>query len=264
MTAPSPSAHPRRPRHPPTPALPMNPSTTAPPPPATGLRIALLEDLPEFAEQMVGWLEAAGHRCHWKAGTVEFMRMFARESFDLVLLDWQLPDGSGDEVLGWIQRTVDAPPPVIFVTSRGEEADVAHILDLGAQDYLVKPLRQLELLARVRAVARRRGGAADDVLLEIGNLRVDTLARSVERDGEPVELGGKEFAIIVLMLRNLGRVVSREQLYEAGWGRALSGTTRTVDTHVSQVRTRLGLTMASGWRLSSIYQRGYRLERATG
>ncbi len=233
---------------------------TLPPTQIEPLRIALLEDVPEFAEQMMAWLNAAGHRCHWQASVSEFTRMLSRESFDLVLLDWQLPDGSGDEVLRRMRSSTEPAPPVIFVTSRGDAVDVAHILDLGADDYLVKPVRQLELLARVRAIARRRS-AASAGSIEAGNLRVDTATRSVQRDGLPLELGAKEYAILVLMLRNLDRLLSREQIYEAGWGRAMSGTTRTVDTHVSQLRTHAGLTMANGWRLSSIYQRGYRLER---
>lgn len=226
----------------------------------SALRIALLEDLPEFAEPMIGWLTAAGHRCHWQASTAGFMRMLSRESFDLVLLDWQLPDGSGDEVLRWMQRTLDHAPPAVFVTSRADETDIAHILDLGAEDYLVKPVRQFELLARVRAIARRHSAAAASPVIEVGNLRIDTASRSVQRDGQAAELGPKEYAMLVLMLSNVDRLLSREQLYEAGWGRAMTGTTRTVDTHVSQLRTRLGLTMPHGWRLSSIYQRGYRLE----
>ena len=227
---------------------------------STPLRIALLEDQPEFAEPMIGWLTAAGHRCHWQASAAAFMQMLSRESFDLVLLDWQLPDGSGDDVLRWMQRALEHAPPAVFVTSRADESDIAHILDLGAEDYLVKPVRQIELLARVRAIARRHIASATSAVVEVGNLRVDTATRRVQRDGESTELGPKEYAMLVLMLNNVDRLLSREQLYEAGWGRVMTGNTRTVDTHVSQLRNRLGLTKPHGWRLSSVYQRGYRLE----
>lgn len=237
----------------------MSSPTPAPPPPA--LRIALLEDASEFAEQALGWLDAAGHRCEWQGTVAAFKHMLSRQHFDLALLDRQLPDGSGDEVLTWMQRTLDAAPPAIIITARGGEAEVAQVLDLGAEDYLVKPVRRLELLARVRAVTRRRGGEPPAEAIELGDLRIDTAQRRVHRGGVELALGAKEYAILLLMLRNLGRLLPREQLYEAGWGRPMAGTTRTVDTYVSQVRTKVGLTLERGWRLTSVYQRGYRLER---
>ena len=91
------------------------------------------------------WLTAAGHVCHWETRGTNFTRLLSRETFDVAVMDWQLPDRSGEEVLQWIRATLPNQMPVIFVTSRDSEADVAHILERGADDYLVKPVRKLEL-----------------------------------------------------------------------------------------------------------------------
>lgn len=230
--------------------------TTAP----HALRIALLEDDANYGELMRTWLTAAGHVCHWETRGTNFMRLLSRETFDVAVMDWQLPDRSGEEVLQWMRATLPNQMPVIFVTSRDSEADVAHILERGADDYLVKPVRKLELIARVRALARRAQGGPPKDTLEIGNLRIDQRAEQVYRDGELIELAPKEYNIIVLLMRNLGRLMSRGQIYELVWGRIAPDSLRTVDTHVSQVRTKLGLTPPNGWKLTSVYQHGYRLE----
>lgn len=230
-------------------------------PDAPGLRIALLEDDAPYGELLKSWLTAAGHTCYWEQRAAPFTRLLSRETFDLVVLDWQVPDRSGEEVLRWIRTAISSPVPVLFVTSRDSETDVAHILERGADDYLAKPVRKLEFLARVRAIARRGQGTPAKDLLVVGNLRADPRAETISRDGVAVDLAPKEFAIAALFLRNLGRLMSRGQIYEAVWGRAAPDSLRTVDTHVSQVRTKLGLVAPNGWKLSSVYQHGYRLER---
>ena len=202
---------------------------------------------------MVG-IHATGRRAQ------PFLRLLQRETFDVVLLDWALPDGSGEDVLKWLRRSSEQQVPVIFTTSRDSEADVAHILELGADNDLVKPIRRLELLARVRAVARRAQTPAAKEALALGNLRIDQLTECVYRDDQAIELARKEYSIIALLLRNAGRLMSRGQIYELVWGRAAPDSLRPVEPHVSQIRTKLGLTPIHGWKLTSIYQHGYRLE----
>jgi two-component system, OmpR family, response regulator RegX3 len=228
---------------------------------APSLRIALLEDDPAYGELLRAWLASANHVCHWETRAQPFMRLLTRETFDVVMLDWQVPDGSGEDVLAWLRKTEQHQVPVLFVTSRDSEADVARILERGADDYLTKPIRRLELLARVRALARRSQGAtaAKDVI-DIGNLRIDPIGETVQRDGAQVDLAPKEFSILALLARNAGRLLSRGQIYELVWGRVAPDSLRTVDTHVSQIRSKLGLTPANGWKLTSVYQHGYRLE----
>lgn len=225
------------------------------------LRIALLEDDPDHAALLRSWLTAAGHVCVWEKSTRAFIRMLSRETFDLAILDWKLPDGSGEEVLAWLRRPERESIPVIFVTSRDNEDDVAHILEAGADDYLVKPVAKRELLARIVAVTRRARPVARESDLRIGNIELEADRRAIRVGGEAIDLALKEFAIADYMLRNVGRLLSREHIYEAVWGRDAPDHLRTVDQHVSQVRIKLKLAPQFGWKISSVYQRGYRLER---
>jgi DNA-binding response OmpR family regulator len=136
------------------------------------------------------------------------------------------------------------------------------VLQYGADDYLVKPLRKLELLARIDAVVRRtRPAGGSDEAAEFGEFHVDAARRSITRRGEAIDLTQKDFDLAVFLFRNQGRLLSRNHLFEAVWGKSTEINSRTIDTHVSRLRTRLGLAPENGWRLASVYQHGYRLER---
>jgi two-component system response regulator RegX3 len=226
------------------------------------MRIAYLEDDNDQAALIRRWLEDAGHVCHHFDRGHALQRSLARESFDLYLLDWHLPDIDGLEVL----REIRARAPraaVIFTTARDRDADIARVLQAGADDFIAKPVRQGELLARIEAVARRTQGAEPAAeILELAPFRIDRGARSVERDGRRIELTDKEYALAEFLFQRAGKLVSREHLLEAVWGLQAKAQTRTVDTHMSRLRTKLGLGGEHGWRLASVHQFGYRLERA--
>lgn len=227
------------------------------------MRIALLEDEQDQADLVNAWLKAAGHGCHVYAGGRDLVREAQRETFDLFLLDWEVPGMSGAEVLVWIRANIAERVPVLFVTARQREEDIVHALSSGADDYMVKPLGRLELLARIDAVARRlraSPGQAEDVL-EYGRLSVDCRNRQAKLDGQEVAMTQKDYELTVFLLRNIGRLLSRGHILEAVWGQSAEINTRTVDTHVSRIRGKLQLTPENGWRLSAVYQHGYRLER---
>jgi DNA-binding response OmpR family regulator len=151
--------------------------------------------------------------------------------------------------------------PVLFATARDAEEDVVAALTGGADDYVVKPLRRQELLARVDALGRRARAATPHAeRLEAGAIVIDLGRRVVTRNGEPVDLTQKDFDLAVFLFRNVGQLVSRGHILESVWGRSADLNTRTVDTHISRLRSKLGLTPEHGWRLSAIYQHGYRLE----
>jgi len=151
----------------------------------------------------------------------------------------------------------------VFLTARDSEDDIVRALSNGGDDYLVKPPKQRELLARVAAVLRRhnveRGGAD---AFEVGPYQVDAQRRRIAIDGREVDLTQREFDLASFLFRRYGRIVSRDALLKNVWNLSTAVSTRTVDTHISRLRKKLELGGEHGWRLAAIYQHGYRLEQA--
>jgi DNA-binding response OmpR family regulator len=226
-------------------------------------RIAVLEDDASQAKLLQYWIASQGFACRMFTRGNDILKAVLRDTFDLVILDWRVPDLSGEEVLHAIREHVREPLPVLFTTARDREEDIVHALKSGADDYLVKPLRRLEFLARVDALLRRSRslGREAEALIEAGEFRIDPVGRTVHRGDAVVELTQKEFEMAALLFRNVGRLLSRSYLLDTVWGISAEVSTRTVDTHASQLRSKLGLYPESGWRLSAVYQHGYRLER---
>ncbi len=227
------------------------------------MRIALLEDDQEQADLIVRWLGEAGHTCsHFDNGR-DFLRKALRESYDLMMLDWMLPQMSGLEVLQKIRQSGKNFTPIIFITARDEESDIVRALEAGADDYMAKPVRYKELVARVAALARRAaGGRKPDDLPDTAPYVFDLKRKTVGLGDDEVELTHREFDLALFMFKNNGRVVSRSHILESIWGmHGADLNTRTVDTHISRLRKKLKLTESNGWQLSAIYQHGYRLER---
>jgi two-component system response regulator RegX3 len=225
------------------------------------MRIAVLEDDPSQADLIRLWLVGAGHVCHVFSRGREFMRTMTRDSFDLLMFDWELPDVNGDAVLAWVRANVRDNVPVLFATARAAEQDIVHALKTGADDYLVKPLRKSELLARIDALERRAKPQSRPMeRMRIGQFEIDIEHRAILREGKAVELTQKDFDLAAFLFRNVGNLVSRGHILESVWGRSPDLNTRTVDTHVSRLRSKLGLVPENGWKLSAVYQHGYRLE----
>lgn len=225
------------------------------------MRIALLEDDPDQAAILQTWLEGGGHSCKAFELGQEFIAGIKEEQFGLYIIDWELPDISGLEVLNWIRQKRGWTTPVLFVTVRDSEEDVVRALEHGADDYMTKPLRQMETMARIAALARR-GDAAQRAgeQLQFGNYRLNTSMRNVHDGDTEIELTETEFELASYLFRNSGRLLSRESILENVWKRGPEFNTRTVDTHISRLRKKLRLTPENGWRLSSVYRYGYRLE----
>lgn len=225
------------------------------------MRIAILEDDSIQSDLLSLWLQEAGHQCKAFTRGKDFLREVGRESYDFFLLDWMIPDQSGTEVLTSLRANLKEYVPVLFVTARDEEEDIVTALSAGADDYMIKPLRKRELLARIEAVARRSRPAVTQEAFSQDEFLIDPERRTIHRDGEEVSLTQKDFELALFLFRNLGRLMSRGHILESVWGRSAEINTRTVDTHVSRLRSKLGLTQENGWRLSAVYQHGYRLER---
>jgi DNA-binding response OmpR family regulator len=174
-----------------------------------------------------------------------------------------LPDTDGIQVLRWIREHIDWPIPVLFVTGKDQEADIVQALNQGADDYMTKPIKKLEMLARLRAVSRRvMPQEENQQVLEFGKYRIDVSTRTVFLNNVPVDLTQKEFDLVLFLFRNAGRVLSRGHILESVWGRNPNLNTRTVDTHASRIRNKLDLKAEHGWQLKAVYQHGYRLEQS--
>ena len=227
------------------------------------MRILLLEDDPIQLALAQRWLEEASHAVMGVTRGNDAMKVLGRDTFDLAILDWMIPDLGGDELLRWIRQR-HRRLPVMFATARDEEHEVADILRLGADDYVVKPLRRLEFVARVEALGRRSGALVEeaDRPIEVGAYRLDPGARVVTLGGRAVKLTPRMMEVALFMFRRRGELVSRSHLYEEVWGRKEPLDTRTVDTHMSRLRQALELDGRHGLRLGSVYQHGYRLEVA--
>lgn len=223
-------------------------------------RIGLLEDDPDQSRILTHWLNAAGYQVKVYPDAESFRSGYLHGSADLLILDWNLPEESGLSVLRWL-RASGSVLPVLFLTARHDEADVVVALQEGADDYVGKPARHDELLARVKALLRRtaQNRSEED---DIAPYRIDVMRRRIERDGQEITLTDREFDLALFLFRRHGRVISRETLLEHIWNISGEAPTRTVDTHVSRLRKKLELSGEHGWRLSAVYQHGYRLERA--
>lgn len=185
-----------------------------------------------------------------------------RELYDMLVIDWQVPDLSGAEVLRWAREKLPPTLPVLFMTSRSGEDDIVAGLAAGADDYMIKPIRRGELVARVQALLRRAYPSQNAVeQIQFGNYVFESRTGRLNVAGTEIEVTQKEFDLALLFFRNLGRPLSRAYILEAVWSRDVEIPSRTMDTHVSRVRSKLQLRPENGFRLAPVYSYGYRLEQ---
>ena len=230
------------------------------------MRVAILEDDPDQAELTRLWLTHAEHSVECFGNAATFLRAVKRDSFDLYVLDWVLPDLSGIEVLKKVRSEYTDFTPVIIATAKNDEKSTVRGLEAGADDYLAKPIRQGELVARVAAIFRRIGERKpEESGLEVSPYSLNSGAKAVSLNGNKISLTNREFELAYFFFRNAGKMISRGHILEEIWGiDNKSVSTRTVDTHVSRLRKKLDLSEQNGWKLSAIYQHGYRLEKVAG
>lgn len=224
------------------------------------MRIAALDDDALQLDLIRQATEAMGHICHTHCSGAELMRELRRQTFDLLIIDWQLPDTTGPEVVRWVRQHVDAKIPVLFVTHRQEERDIVEGLGSGADDFMVKPVRIGELTARVAALLRRAYPENAAGILDFGRYRFVPETRSIEMDGKPVELKNREYDLALFLFQNMGRLLSRDHLREIVWGQAADVMSRSLDTHISRLRSLLDLRPANGFIVTAVYGVGYRFE----
>ena len=200
-------------------------------------RLLVAEDEPALRQVMCDYLSSEGFRTLPAASGEDALRLFAAERPDLLVLDWMLPDLSGLDVA--LRVRAQGTTPIIMVTARGEEPDIIVGLEIGADDYLVKPVSMRQLAARVRAVLRRATATQQADVLTLGTLRIDFLGQTVSCEGKEIPLTATEFKLLAALARSPGRVFSRLQLMEAALGDYYEGYERTIDSHISHLRRKL-------------------------
>ena len=222
-------------------------------------RILFVEDEPSISDPFSKALAREGFEPVVARTGREALALAQRIDPDLVLLDLNLPDGDGRDVARELRRRSDTP--IVMLTARGTEMDKIVGLEIGADDYVVKPFSGAEVIARIRAVLRRskRAEAPEPVEpVAIGPLLVDLRARRVTLAGAPVELSRKEFDLLAELVRNAGSVVSREDLMDRVWDENWFGSTKTLDTHVGWLRRKLGDDSAAPRFLHTVRGVGFR------
>lgn len=229
----------------------------------TAARIAIIEDDPVHRAIAEALLRRAGFEVAVFGTTIDFRRHLGAGGVDLVLVDWELPDESGLEFLMSLRKAGNVDLPVIFLTGREDERHVVEAFGAGADDYIIKPARPAELVARVHNALRRSGAERDAEELEFAPFKFRPRDQLLFMDGEEVKLTPREFDLVLYFFQRMGRIISREALLSQVWNVGPNVATRTVDTYVSRIRKRLGLSGESGWRIEGIYQNGYRLTRTS-
>nr|WP_218888670.1 response regulator transcription factor [Saccharopolyspora hordei] len=221
----------------------------------------IVEDEESFADPLAFLLRKEGFTPSIAATGPEALDEFDRNGADIVLLDLMLPGMSGTDVCKQLRQRSSVP--VIMVTARDSEIDKVVGLELGADDYVTKPYSARELIARVRAVLRRRGGEAEEQqpqVLTAGPVRMDVERHVVTVDGEDVNLPLKEFDLLEYLLRNVGRVLTRGQLIDRVWGADYVGDTKTLDVHVKRLRSKIEPNPADPRHLITVRGLGYKFE----
>jgi len=225
------------------------------------MKIIFLEDDRAFATEIVEALKFDGNEVDYFTSGRECLKALNASRYDLAIFDWEVPDMTGKEVLESMKVKGDYPP-VVFLTGRDAEEDVIAIIDSGADDYIVKPTSIKIILARINALYRRSNPkATEPPRLSYGDLEVDFGKRKFEIAGQVVKLTEKETDLALYFFKHIGSLLARSHLTKVIWGTSPDVDTRTIDVHVSHLRSKLKLLPPHGWRLISVYQQGYRLER---
>jgi two-component system, OmpR family, alkaline phosphatase synthesis response regulator PhoP len=219
--------------------------------------VLIVDDEPKIVRLVADYLERAGFGVRSARSGEEALMRARTEAPDLVILDLGLPGVDGLDVTRSLRRSGDLP--IIMLTARDDETDKLIGLELGADDYVTKPFSPRELVARVRAVLRRRAGAGEAETLRAGELVLDLPRMRLTRGGEPVELTATEFALLAAMARQPGRVFTRSQLLDAIHGIAFESYERAIDAHVKNIRRKLEPSPRTPRYLQTVYGVGYRL-----
>lgn len=220
-------------------------------------RITVIEDDAEIRRLVADGLADDGHDVESAGTAMDGLELAVKDRPDLVILDMGLPDVDGSELLRMIRSVSDVP--VVIITARGADEVVVSMLDAGADDFLTKPFSLAQLLARVRAVLRRGSQVSADPLLRIGDLEIDISAREARLRGEPIDLSPKEFDVLRVLAERSGEVVSKRDLLAEVWREPYGGSDRTIDVHLSWLRSKLGESAAEPVYIRTVHGVGVKI-----
>jgi DNA-binding response OmpR family regulator len=226
----------------------------------TDQRILLIEDDPRLAEMVKNYLGGAGFRVTVAANGAAGIAQHGREAYDALVLDLMLPDMDGLEVCRRVRAHADTP--ILMLTARGDAMDRVVGLELGADDYLPKPFEPRELLARLHAILRRAKGDRRAEVLRFGRLEIDVAAREVRLAGEPRQLTGYQFELLLALARHAGRVLSRDVIMDLMKHQRLEAFDRSIDVHISRIRAAIEDDAKKPRRVITVRGAGYVFAKA--
>ena len=224
------------------------------------MRIAILDNERDQLRLVTHTATGLGHECHEYTDGALLLQAVQAQRFDLLIFHWRLPGIDSPALVKALRRAAGNRLPILFTTHRSDAADMAMSLHAGADDFLISPIADAELEARICGLQRRSQPAPHEPQLVFGPYRFLPAWRTVKLNGVRVELRSREYDLALFLFQNTGRLLSREQLYQAIWGAGFKALSRSLDTHLSRVRAKLDLRPANGFLLAALRGFGYRLE----
>jgi DNA-binding response OmpR family regulator len=224
------------------------------------MRIAILEDGLDQLRLISHAMAGLGHACHEYTDGKSLLDALERQRFDLLILDWSLPDLDGPALVNAVRSVSDNRLPILFMTDRSNAPGMVESLHAGADDFMIQPISSGELEARVGGLLRRSYPALHEPQLVFGPYQFIPAWRTVKVRGVRVDLRNREYDLALFLFQNIGRLLSREHLYEEIWGASFEALSRSLDTHLSRIRAKLDLHPTNGFLLVALRGLGYRLE----
>jgi DNA-binding response OmpR family regulator len=225
------------------------------------MRVVIADDESDVVHFLKSIVEEQGHVAVSFSDGNLLAQALVRDTFDLLILDWNIPGKDGLATLQWMKTALPERPPVIMMTNRSAKKDISDALNAGADDYITKPEDRSVVAARINAMLRRNAGSgAFDAEAVYGKYHLNRIDQTVTINGKAVTLTAKEFELADLFFRNADRTLSRNYIMETIWRTTAALATRTLDMHISRVRAKLDLQPENGFRIFTVFGYGYRLE----
>lgn len=230
------------------------------------MRVAIADRDPASAAYLLDVIQSMGHSASIFSSSMSAMTQLQRDTYDLLIIAERRPDGLAHDVLAWVQRNLSTPPAILMMAEEATKTDMANALHAGADDFIARREERCLLEARIAALLRRAAGRmpAAAAMESFGEYRFDRKTQTAFLEGRDMPLTAKEFALALLFFENAQRPLSRGYLLDAVWNSVAELPSRTLDMHVSRIRSKLQLTGEHGYRLFTVFGYGYRLEQVEG